>query len=140
MSLKEQRVALVPRTVGGMYSAQDAQERRDWVAERTDTSLEHVGSCTIDYASMRGNVENPIGSVQMPLGIAGPSHGRQVSLPLLGWPIVPSRLGQRLAAGRIVGSGQTCIVSTGIGTSILPVKFGVPPEVSIVRLESNNGE
>lgn len=74
------------------------------------------------------------------LGIAGHTHGGQVALPLLGRPIVPSRYGERFAAGLIVESGQTYFVSTGIGTSILPVRFGVPPEVSIVRLRSSTGE
>ena len=73
------------------------------------------------------------------LGIAGHTHGGQVALPFVGRPIVPSRFGERFAAGRIVESGQTYFVSTGIGTSILPVRFGVPPEVSVVRLERAGG-
>jgi hydroxymethylglutaryl-CoA reductase (NADPH) len=31
-----------------------------------------VGRCAIPSEAMRGNVENPVGSVQMPLGVAGP--------------------------------------------------------------------
>ena len=71
------------------------------------------------------------------LGIAGHTHGGQVALPFIGRPIIPSKYGERFAAGRIVEGGQTYFISTGIGTSILPVRFGVPPEVSLLRLDAN---
>jgi len=69
------------------------------------------------------------------LTITGHTHGGQVWLPFLGRPIVPSRYGQRYAAGLIRESGKTLFVSTGIGTSIIPVRFLVPPEISILKIE-----
>ncbi len=39
---------------------------------RTGCSLTHVGSYSVSSAEMRGNIENPIGAVQVPLGVAGP--------------------------------------------------------------------
>jgi uncharacterized protein len=68
------------------------------------------------------------------LTIAGHTHGGQVSLPLLGRMMVPSCFGQRYAAGLTVESGRTLFVSTGIGTSVLPVRFGVRPEISILEI------
>jgi uncharacterized protein len=68
------------------------------------------------------------------LTIAGHTHGGQVLLPLLGSPIVPSRYGQRFASGHIVENGRRLFVATGIGTSILPVRFRVPPAISLLRL------
>ena len=70
------------------------------------------------------------------LAIAGHTHGGQVNLPGLGRPIVPSAYGERFAAGVIRETGQDYFVSTGIGTSILPVRFRVPPEVAIVELRA----
>jgi predicted MPP superfamily phosphohydrolase len=66
--------------------------------------------------------------------IAGHTHGGQVRLPGIGRPIVPSRYGQRYAAGFIRESGKHMYVSTGIGTSILPVRFRVPPEITVLQL------
>ncbi len=66
------------------------------------------------------------------LTIAGHTHGGQVNLPLLGRLIVPSKYGSRYAAGLIHENGKYLFVSTGVGTSIMPVRFGVPPEVSIL--------
>jgi predicted MPP superfamily phosphohydrolase len=66
--------------------------------------------------------------------IAGHTHGGQVDLPLVGRLIVPSRYGQRYAAGIVREDGKILFVSTGIGTSILPLRIGVRPEVSVLNL------
>ena len=66
--------------------------------------------------------------------IAGHTHGGQVRLPLLGRPIVPSKYGERYANGYVVEGGRHLYVSPGLGTSILPVRFRVPPEVTLLEL------
>lgn len=66
--------------------------------------------------------------------IAGHTHGGQVALPVLGRLIVPSRFGERFAIGHVVEDGRHLFVASGLGTSILPVRFRVPPEVSILEL------
>lgn len=68
------------------------------------------------------------------LTLAGHTHGGQVALPILGRPVVPSRYGQRYAYGLVVEGGRALFVSPGIGTSLLPVRFRVPPEISMVTL------
>lgn len=72
------------------------------------------------------------------LTLAGHTHGGQVALPLLGRPVVPSRYGQRYAYGHVVEGKKHLYVTSGVGMSILPVRFGVPPE--IVFLDINPGE
>ncbi|PYS13070.1 MAG: metallophosphoesterase [Acidobacteria bacterium] len=68
------------------------------------------------------------------LTLAGHTHGGQVDLPIAGRLIVPSRFGQRYAYGLVEENGKKLIVTGGIGTSILPVRFRVPPEVVILTL------
>ena len=68
------------------------------------------------------------------LTLAGHTHGGQVFFPLVGRPIVPSRYGERFASGHVVESGRHLFVTPGLGTSISPVRFLVPPEISIIRL------
>jgi len=68
------------------------------------------------------------------LTIAGHTHGGQVALPIIGRPIVSSEFGQRYAIGHIVEGGKHLFVATGIGTSILPVRFRVPPEISLLTI------
>jgi len=69
------------------------------------------------------------------LTLAGHTHGGQVRIPLLGRPIVPSIYGQRYAAGLVVEGGRRLFVATGIGMSILPVRFLVPPEITLLVIE-----
>jgi uncharacterized protein len=74
------------------------------------------------------------GSVNLTL--AGHTHGGQVSLPLIGPLVVPSHYHDRYAKGLIVEDGRKLFVSTGIGTSVFPIRFGVPPEISVLTLNS----
>ena len=66
--------------------------------------------------------------------LAGHTHGGQVRLPFWGSPVVPSRFGQRYAAGHVIENGRHLFVTTGIGTSIIPVRFGVPPSIALLTL------
>jgi len=77
----------------------------------------------------------PTISERFSLLIAGHTHGGQVYLPLLGRPIVPSKYGQRFAYGHVVEYGRHMFISPGLGTSILPVRFRVPPEVTLLKLD-----
>jgi uncharacterized protein len=70
------------------------------------------------------------------LMLAGHTHGGQVWLPILGTPFVPSSVGQRYARGHINEEGIDMFVTSGIGTSILPFRFMVPPEVAVVTIRS----
>jgi len=68
------------------------------------------------------------------LTLSGHTHGGQVRLPLVGAPVVPSRYGQRYAHGHIVEDKRDMVVSGGLGCSVLPVRFGVPPEIVVIEL------
>jgi predicted MPP superfamily phosphohydrolase len=70
------------------------------------------------------------------LMLAGHTHGGQVWLPILGAPFVPSSVGQRYAQGHVEEEGIHMFVTSGVGTSILPFRFMVPPEVAIVTVRS----
>lgn len=63
---------LVPRMMAQGYTQEDVTFRRAWAEEKTGCPLSHIGACSIPTEAMRGNIENPIGSVQMPVGVAGP--------------------------------------------------------------------
>jgi len=64
--------------------------------------------------------------------LAAHTHGGQVNLPLIGRVVTTSRLGY--VAGEYVDQGRHLFVTTGIGTSIMPVRFGVPPEIVILTV------
>jgi len=68
------------------------------------------------------------------LTLAGHTHGGQVWLPLLGSRVVPSEFGDRYARGHVVEDGRHLYVTSGVGTSIVPVRFLVPPEIAMLTL------
>jgi len=68
--------------------------------------------------------------------LAGHTHGGQVNLPFIGTPIVPSDYGPKYTAGHVIENGHHLFVTTGIGISILPVRFRVPPEIVLLTLGS----
>ena len=63
---------LVPRLKDQGYELDRVAKRREWVQARTGAAFRHVASFSIDSEEMRGNIENPIGVAQIPIGIAGP--------------------------------------------------------------------
>lgn len=69
------------------------------------------------------------------LTLAGHTHGGQVAFPLAGRPIVPSKYGQRYAIGHVHEQGKQLFVTAGIGTSIIPVRFRVPPEIVLLTVQ-----
>jgi predicted MPP superfamily phosphohydrolase len=70
----------------------------------------------------------------VPLLLAAHTHGGQVNLPLIGTPIVPSDFGEKYTAGHVFENDHHLFVTTGIGTSIFPIRFRVPPEVVILTI------
>ncbi len=69
------------------------------------------------------------------LTLSGHTHGGQVRL--FGWsPVVPSRYGNRYAYGHVQEDGRDLVVSGGIGCSILPVRLGVTPEITVIEMSA----
>ena len=67
------------------------------------------------------------------LTLSGHTHGGQIRL--FGYsPVVPSRFGNRYAYGHVVENDRNLIVSGGLGFSILPVRFGMRPEILSIDL------
>lgn len=67
------------------------------------------------------------------LTLSGHTHGGQIRL--FGYaPFVPSRFSNRYVYGHIVENDRNLIVSGGLGCSILPIRFGSPPEIVVVEL------
>ncbi|MDA8018716.1 MAG: hydroxymethylglutaryl-CoA reductase [Thermoanaerobaculia bacterium] len=70
--LPKDRPPLVPRYRNQGYDRESVDLRRAWVAERSGANFDHVGRCSLDTETFRGNAENVIGTVQTPVGVAGP--------------------------------------------------------------------
>jgi len=62
----------IPRDKENDYTREMASQRAAFIKAMTGATLDTVSSYTVDPAVTAGNIENFIGTVQMPLGIAGP--------------------------------------------------------------------
>jgi uncharacterized protein len=75
---------------------------------------------------------------RVPLVLAGHTHGGQVRFPLIGSVVESSRYGERWARGHVFEDNHHLFVTSGIGTSIVPVRFGLPPEIVLLTLKSGS--
>lgn len=68
------------------------------------------------------------------LALCGHTHGGQVSL--LGWaPVSSSHLGSRYLSGWYRENGADILISNGVGTSVMPVRFGAKPQIHLITLQ-----
>ena len=67
------------------------------------------------------------------LTLAGHTHGGQIA-PFGCTIATASRYGNRYVRGHVAEDGKDLFVTSGIGTSILPARLGVPPEIVLLTL------
>jgi uncharacterized protein len=70
------------------------------------------------------------------LTVAGHTHGGQVSIPFWGALFIPGRSPLRYAYGHIAENANDLYVTSGIGTTALPVRFNAPPEIVVITLRA----
>lgn len=70
------------------------------------------------------------------LFLAGHTHGGQVWLPIVGSPILLST--RKYPYGHVQNDSFDVFVTTGIGTSIYPIRFLVPPEIAVLTVRKRN--
>lgn len=72
------------------------------------------------------------------LMLAAHTHCGQVRL--FGWaPVTATHLPQRYACGLVREHGNTLIVTAGLGTSIIPVRFGARPDIWLIEVRPQPG-
>ena len=69
------------------------------------------------------------------LMLCGHTHGGQIRIPLLGPIINMSDAPLRWTYGHVVIDNRHLYVTSGIGTSLLPFRIGVPPEIALIELD-----
>ena len=109
------------RTIAALEGARGQGDVRLLVAHRPDAALTLRERTRLD------------------LVVAGHTHGGQVSLPLVGPPMVATQVPRPVASGGLhdLGARRRIYVSRGVGLErgqAPPLRFMVPPEVTILRL------
>jgi hypothetical protein len=131
--LDNDAVAVGPLSLGGLDDAFTDHDRLEptLAAMRSLPGARLLLSHSPDpFARLPGDVT---------LMLAGHTHCGQISLPLIGPPATFSDYGRRFACGIVREEGRTLIISAGLGTSVLPLRFGARPDMWLVDL-SGSGE
>jgi hydroxymethylglutaryl-CoA reductase (NADPH) len=63
---------LLPKVKRKSYTSEAADIRRDWLSQKCGTDLPSIRRYSDSPDTLRGNIENFIGSAQIPIGITGP--------------------------------------------------------------------
>jgi hypothetical protein len=72
--------------------------------------------------------------LRLDLMLSGHTHGGQAHLPFLGPPYVPSQFGFRYLAGAVREGDRQLYVSRGLGVITVPIRWGCPPEITLLVL------
>jgi predicted MPP superfamily phosphohydrolase len=72
------------------------------------------------------------------LMLAGHTHGGQIRLPGIGIITNASKAPLRWSHGLVKERGQHLYVTSGIGTSGVPIRWGVPPEFAVLDLKGTS--
>lgn len=104
-----------------------------WVIESTLSDVEND-----DFVILLAH--NPDVVDHMPedaidLLLAGHTHGGQVTFFGLYSPILNIKSGQKYRGGVVHKGPMTVVISKGIGTSDVPLRFFCPPEIVLITLE-----
>lgn len=98
--------------------------------------LEDKDGKVIVLAHNPDDIASVTGLQDFVLFLAAHTHGGQVRVPFYGALIVPTQMGRKYAAGHFTIEGVDCFVTKGIGTSIIPVRFAAPPEISVLNISA----
>ncbi len=115
-----------PLAIGGV---DDMVTRHAGVAA-TRTAMTAAGGARVMVS------HSPDAAPQLEAGLvlAGHTHCGQMAIPFYGPPVNVSRYSSRYLCGLVREGARTTIVTAGVGTSVLPLRLGVPPDLWLVRV------
>ncbi len=116
--------------IAATYAAMDAldvKETRTGVGTAPRILITHGPDVVPDLPRS----PNPVATV-----FTGHTHCSQIVLPIIGPVTYISRYGARFNCGDITDNGQRVFVSAGLGTSILPLRYGAHPDVWVVTMKA----
>ena len=104
-----------------------------------DKVADQISDAILDYVL----AHDPIWFAHVPEGphltLAGHTHGGQIRLPGIGALITASRAPRSWAYGLVEKDGRLLYVTSGIGTSGLPIRIGAPPEIVLLEISAPAG-
>lgn len=113
--------------IGGLGSENDKQDPEAAIGDATPTDFVILLKHEPDYFDQ-------INKSEVDLVLSGHTHGGQVTFFGLWAPILPAN-GKKYISGEYKKDNSTLIVSNGIGTTGLPLRFFARPQIVVITLE-----
>lgn len=70
----ETKEELLFKKIRKAYDSVSLRKKAEILSRLLDVPVQHIRGCTYDTEYLKGNIENPLGVIQIPLGIAGPMN------------------------------------------------------------------
>jgi predicted MPP superfamily phosphohydrolase len=121
----------------------DLPEGRIWIAGLADESTREPCMATTfgpipEDEPVIALAHDPVTFFNIPdravVTFAGHTHGGQFRLPLVGTPYPVGGTPRRMAYGLVEEDGRHLYVTSGLGTSGVPARFNMPPEIAMFTL------
>lgn len=114
--------------IGGIGAINDRQDFDDVIGNADSGDFVIMLSHHPDYFE-------EVNKSMVDLVLSGHTHGGQVTLFGLYAPYLPSKYGQKYLTGTIKDINSTLIISNGIGTANLPIRFFARPQIIVINLK-----
>ncbi|CCO46915.1 putative Hydroxymethylglutaryl-CoA reductase (NADPH) [Vibrio nigripulchritudo SOn1] len=118
MPASEKMKRRLPTAPGYAQYKEDAiQSRLDWCEQVSETSLSNVSRSHLDPQTLAGNIENYIGAVHVPIGLAGPVkiNGEYIN----GYVPVPIATTEGCLVSSICRGAKACELGGGIDVHVI---------------------
>lgn len=116
-----------PLAVGGLGDAVNQQQR----LASTLAEMRRIGGGQVIVS----HTPDPFADLPRDTGLMLAGHTHCGQIRLFGWaPMTNSRYAGRYACGLVRERGNVLVVTAGIGTTILPIRLGAPPDIWLIRV------
>ena len=121
----------------------DLPEGRLWIAGLADQStrspcIETTFGPVPEYEPVIALAHDPVTFFDVPeravITFAGHTHGGQLRLPWIGTPFTFGGTPRHMMYGLVEENGKHLYVTSGLGTSAVPVRLNMPPEIAMITL------
>lgn len=109
----------------------------DSLLGKGDITATNNGMKDADFQILMTHEPDIVEGIALPgvdLVLAGHSHGGQVRIPFVD-PVGTTLAHQYKGGWYTIGEGTSMYVNSGIGTTKLPVRFLVPPQIAVFRIQ-----
>ena len=131
--LADDAVSLGPIALGGR-DGRLYHQHAPWNAARLKTydALRHTSGIKVLVAHRPDEFAFVPSSTALVL--AGHTHCGQIVVPIIGALATGSDFGTKYLCGVIRDGSKTLVVTAGLGTSFVPLRFGAPPDIWLITV------